>query len=221
MRANTKPCPKCGGEMHRQSKMCAKCHAKQIAKPENYITKNCPVCGQEFTVHVCHIERGQGKYCSRSCARSGSPTRKKATPIVTCETCGSVFEKHQAEIDKNVWDLHFCSPECWYEYNQGENHYGWEGGQNERVNPDYTKWHRAVLERDHYFCRRCHSRRNLEVHHIKRFATHPDFRWEVSNGITLCHDCHVLFRNREEEYEEILTFMASIPVTEIVYVKHE
>lgn len=209
---NQKPCPKCGGPMHRQSPQCRECYLKGHLKPRNYVTKPCPVCGIEFTVHQVHIKRGQGKYCGRACARSGSPTRKRTRKLITCYACGRRFEKHLSEIKKNVGTMHFCSPDCWYKHNQRENHYGWEGGQHERQNPEGREWRQKVLERDCYFCRLCYSQSNLEAHHIKRFATHPELRWKLSNGLTLCHGCHVQFRNEEEDYEEILSFITSVPI---------
>lgn len=211
----SKHCSNCGVPVFKTSSLCRECYEKKIAKPEHYIEKTCPICGNPFKVHKSQIERGQGKYCSRSCARSGSPARKKAMPIVTCHVCGKQFEKYNSEIKKNVGNLHFCSPGCWYQHNQLENHAEWNGGQNERINHDSRVWRNAVLSRDRGFCRRCHDTQNLEVHHIKRFGSNPESRWDVSNGITLCHDCHVLFRNHEEEYEEILNFIASVPVVVI------
>ena len=208
----SKPCPRCDGQMHRQSSMCRVCYDKKRARPESYISKDCPVCGKSFTVHKIHIERGQGKYCSKSCARSGSPARKRTRLMLACHLCGKQFDKHLSEIKKSIGGLHFCSRDCWYEYNQLDNHYGYAGGQNERVNPDYLKWRKNVLKRDHGYCRLCHSIDRLEAHHIHRFTTHTDLRWDVDNGLTLCHDCHVGFRNHEEEYTEILSFIASVTV---------
>lgn len=198
--------------MHRQSSMCHECYLSLKARPDNYIDKTCPVCGKAFAVHISQTKRGQGKYCSRSCARSGSPTRKKSTPIVSCSTCGKKFNKYKAEIRKNRGSKHFCSPDCWYAYNQRDNHYLWAGGQDGRMNPDGIKWRKKVLARDQHFCRICHANKKLEAHHIKPFGKHPELRWDVSNGVTLCHDCHTKFRNREEEYIEILSFIASVPV---------
>jgi hypothetical protein len=200
--------------MHRQSKVCRACYLSERRKPENYVTKPCPVCGKDFTVHVLFINKGQGKYCSHSCARSGSPTRKKTAPLVICFTCGKEFIKYRSNLTKNIGDKSFCSRECWYNYNQLENHYLYAGGQNERMNPESAKWHRSVMIRDKCYCRICHVRRNLEVHHIKPFTAYPETRWDVSNGITLCRDCHVRFRNKEADYIEILSFIASVPIKE-------
>jgi hypothetical protein len=209
-----KPCPLCGHPMHRQSHRCRMCWRKDWQKPENYRVKECLKCKKPFRAHKCHEERGQGKYCSRVCARSGSPTRKKMSPLVQCQTCGETFNKFKAEIRKNRGRLHFCSPECWYSHNQRDNHYLWAGGQSERMNPDAAKWRKAVLKRDRKRCRVCQAAKKLEAHHIHPFTTHPEIRWEVSNGIVLCHACHVKVRYHEMEYAEAFTLLAATPLVE-------
>lgn len=210
--ARHKPCPNCGKSMDAESKKCKACYEAERARPGHYIEKSCAKCGKIFTVHKIHIERGQGNYCSRECARSGSPTRKKKTPVVSCHSCGKSFEKYKSEMSKNVSNLNFCSRECWVAYNQRENHVGWEGGQHERLGPAQRAWRKAVIARDKGYCRRCHSTERLEAHHIKRFSTHPELRLDISNGVSLCHSCHTLFRNKEEQYAEMLGFIASVPL---------
>lgn len=50
-------------------------------------------------------------------------------------------------------------------------------------------WSRAVRERDGA-CRRCGAVMHLVAHHIKPWAKHPELRYDVTNGETLCRSCH-------------------------------
>src|SRR5262249_39414671 len=148
-------------------------------RPNNYVEKTCEKCGKPMRIHRCHVERGQGKYCSRTCARSGSPTRKRTSPTVSCQTCGAAFRKHASYLKKNRGKLSFCSSECWYSYNQRDNHYRWAGGQHDRMNPEGVRWRKAVLKRDRKRCRLCGAGKKLEAHHIHPFGLFPEIRWEV------------------------------------------
>ena len=71
----------------------------------------------------------------------------------------------------------------WYENN------GIGETAKKRNNYKYRKWREAVLARDGA-CLKCGSLENLEAHHIKTFADNPQDRFDVSNGLTYCHDCH-------------------------------
>jgi 5-methylcytosine-specific restriction endonuclease McrA len=108
------------------------------------------------------------------------------------------------DILRSVTGNTFCSPACWHAHAQEENHPRWEGGQHERVCPEYRRWRRAVLKRDGRACRLCGSTQRLQAHHIKKFAKHPECRWEVANGIILCLACHDTVRGKEEQYEAAL-----------------
>lgn len=50
-------------------------------------------------------------------------------------------------------------------------------------------WSTMVKERDGK-CTECGSVYDLHAHHIKSFKEYPDLRYDVTNGITLCADCH-------------------------------
>ncbi|MDE2097621.1 MAG: HNH endonuclease [Patescibacteria group bacterium] len=84
-------------------------------------------------------------------------------------------------------------------YPRGKYHYAWKNGASQRLldgrrDPRYQDWRKAVFKRDGFKCQKCGDDRggNLRAHHIKPFSKFPDLRFEVSNGITLCHQCHEL-----------------------------
>jgi biotin operon repressor len=59
------------------------------------------------------------------------------------------------------------------------------------------KWRKQVTERDDHKCQKCGSRDKLHAHHIKEFKDHPDLRWDLNNGITVCVFCHEKIHNRK------------------------
>lgn len=79
---------------------------------------------------------------------------------------------------------------------RGPNNWRWKGSREEkeiiRSSAEYKEWRRLVFQRDNYTCQNCGDSKggNLHAHHIKSFATYPELRMEVSNGLTLCEDCH-------------------------------
>ena len=97
----------------------------------------------------------------------------------------------------------FCSHDCFKanlaernKKNGGKNHYNWQGGitplnHKIRTSTEFREWRKAVFERDNYTCQFCNKHGGiLHADHIKPFAYFPDLRFEVSNGRTLCVDCH-------------------------------
>lgn len=70
----------------------------------------------------------------------------------------------------------------------------------------YADWRKKVWERDNYKCRiangDCLGR--LEAHHILGYTDHPELRYEINNGITLCHFHHPKKRKDEKELSPYL-----------------
>ena len=55
----------------------------------------------------------------------------------------------------------------------------------------HHKWVNAVISRDKETCQHCGIKEvELHAHHIKSYKHHPEVRFDVSNGITLCYKCH-------------------------------
>ena len=60
-----------------------------------------------------------------------------------------------------------------------------------RQTHEYSMWKEKVKNRDGGICTNCGVNENLHIHHIKSFAQYPELRINVSNGITLCKECHM------------------------------
>jgi hypothetical protein len=98
-----------------------------------------------------------------------------------CE-CGTNFYK--TIEDTTIFNIHLC-PNCIKEigiksrYNK---HTGWQ----------YSRWSEAVKHKDGYICQKCGStdRDFLQSHHIKSWKEHIELRYDITNGITYCKDCH-------------------------------
>lgn len=78
-----------------------------------------------------------------------------------------------------------------------ENNGNWKGGitaplQIERTSTRYNIWRDAVYKKDWYTCQCCGKSKNINknAHHIENFLDNKDLRYEVSNGILLCDECH-------------------------------
>jgi hypothetical protein len=75
----------------------------------------------------------------------------------------------------------------------------WKGGITPisakiRQSRQYRDWRISVLTRDNNTCQHCFKDKDsgvyLHAHHIKPFSRYRHLRFEVSNGLTLCKDCH-------------------------------
>lgn len=157
--------------------------------------KICPVCGKTFKCpYRFNIGRWKKtKYCSIQCASIG----KRKRVILDCVVCGKPFETHLSRKDKYVT----CSKEC-HDINKrenspkGEKAPGWRGGITPairllRESTRYVRWRKKVYERDNYTCQECGATGvYLNAHHIKPFILFPEYRFDLSNGITLCLKCH-------------------------------
>lgn len=86
-----------------------------------------------------------------------------------------------------------------------ETHPRWRGGLfsdeiAQRRTIRYKEWRNSVFSRDGFVCRICGQYGgHLNAHHIKPFSKFPDLRTTVSNGITLCYECHRKVHRRDIE----------------------
>ena len=71
-----------------------------------------------------------------------------------------------------------------------------------RTNTTLTHWREKVAARDNYQCRLCGSTENIHVHHIIPVSADPtsEFKYDVNNGITLCHRHHLQAHSNDKQY---------------------
>lgn len=150
------------------------------------LIKNCLSCKQNFE----HSRKSpKRKYCSFKCAvKNITGARhyrwKGGDPTHVCLQCGISYQRR---TNKNTIPK-FCSKNC---ANRNR-----DKGLTDRVrllrfSKSYKEWREAIFKRDNYTCQFCSQYGGkLQADHIKSFARYPELRFELSNGRTLCIDCH-------------------------------
>ena len=149
----------------------------------------CPICGNSF--RAIHDHKGKTIrhqiYCSRACWNIRNPIIKMSCPV-----CGKEFYER-------VGRKKYCSHKCYSEHLKtikGDKAPRWDGGKTKasqciRTSSEYRMWRYKVLERDNFTCQMCGAKTELEAHHIKEFSKYPEKIFEINNGVTLCHSCHI------------------------------
>jgi len=75
--------------------------------------------------------------------------------------------------------------------NYGPDHHNWKGGIEQPRPEEHNRWSRKVRTRDDYTCQKCGTKTGrMHAHHIFSYKEFPERRYELDNGITLCHPCH-------------------------------
>lgn len=145
--------------------------------------KNCIECGKQF--YVRNRRLATAKWCSKECWSKRGITYYQRT----CPNCTIQFET----VDKRQ---NYCSKDCSLSVHLGDKSHLWKGGLTERSKIErtcsaYRKWRLDIFKRDNFTCVECGKRdRTIEAHHIKPQSENPELRYEIDNGITLCHECH-------------------------------
>lgn len=85
----------------------------------------------------------------------------------------------------------------------------WQREERDWNDPKYKAWRNKVFGRDRFACRWCGGKGKLEAHHIKKWASYPNLRYILANGITLCKSCHNKVWGCEEEYETLLSSLVN------------
>jgi hypothetical protein len=77
------------------------------------------------------------------------------------------------------------------------------GGIVERDSKEVRQWRKEVLKRDNNTCVHCGTKKNLQAHHLIGWSEFEETRTTISNGITLCAECHA------KQHEKLANFIMS------------
>ena len=148
--------------------------------------KQCEICTKSVKAYGSVERRATKKFCSRVCR--GKHQTNIGVLIKSCLKCGQTIKISGSQKKKGFG--FYCSFKC-YGISKRSPYYKPDENHKIRTSWDYTKWRTSVYKRDNFTCQDCGKRGiRLEADHIKPFAFFPELRFELSNGRTLCKDCH-------------------------------
>ena len=152
----------------------------------------CRTCEKQWMDKPCWIMRK--KYCSYRCAALGRVEELIKRSLGNKWGAGKRSLATRSNISASLKGKRSLARS---ESKRLTNNPNWKGGitpLNKRIrrSAEFSQWRKLVFERDDFTCQLC-GQRGGELHpdHIKQFAYHPDLRFELSNGRTLCKTCHI------------------------------
>ncbi len=107
---------------------------------------------------------------------------------------GLVAAKEQAAENQEMQDMFGPNPRSFRQHGKSASRITSFNSKPPKINgysPELSAWRLLVLHRDGNRCVFCSSTERLEADHIKPRALYPDLQFDVDNGRTLCHSCHV------------------------------
>lgn len=171
----------------------------KLKKTKRGIIRPCGLCGVEVYVRPGRARLFAHSFC---CKDHSIRFLKKSAFSFSCIICGK--QAFTQPVQMKLRHRKTCSMACRgklqtqrAEQSRLDNP-PTEGVLRRRIR--YSKkmsdWRNAVFVRDNYTCQNCGIRNGnghtvvLNADHIKPFAYYPELRFELSNGRTLCLDCH-------------------------------
>jgi len=183
--------------------------------PMKYIAK----CGHEAytTFDMFKNSKSISKKCAK-CQDSNSYTYEDIKVLLEKEKCTLLSKEYIVGVPlEYVAQCGHIKHTQLLKFNQGQGRMCSKcarpkGEQHHRYNSSLTdedrfknrdlweskQWRIAVYDKDKYTCQKCGDSKgnNLNAHHISGWNIDKDKRFDVSNGITLCKECHNDFHVR-------------------------
>jgi 5-methylcytosine-specific restriction endonuclease McrA len=199
-----KPCQRCGRPVSRNNKkFCGlACFYKTRNPSWEPGGKTCKACGKR-------LPNRKKVYCSPECRKYNSKKEFKIKKL--CSVCENEFFTYKTRPKRYCSVI--CSKKAQSVRQLGEKSHLWKGGKTDhkrhiREHNLYKEWRMRVFRRDDFTCQDCKisssdkRQPKLTAHHRIPFSVNPKTVFKVSNGITLCWDCHKK-RHKENGYKKV------------------
>jgi hypothetical protein len=172
--------------------------------------KKCTVCGDLFHYKPSNLK---AKYCSNKCRFKGYTPANKGTK----RTPEQVEFLRRFSIGRTPWNKGKKRPEM-----TGTRHPLWikdrtklaryKNGNEYRNSPMSRDWARRIKDRDGWKCQSKNQECSGKVvaHHILSWKEYPELRYQIKNGITLCHAHHPRKRAEEKRLESEFQMTVSV-----------
>jgi len=153
----------------------------------------CLNCGDSLYPRIDRVEKGLGKFCSKTCFFEYRRDHgKRIWRVCLNPKCRKKFFIYPSDLLLNVKRGLFCSYACRGAYQTGKRNPAWLGGKSfEPYTPAFTNAIRNLIRaRDNYTCQLCRTKRvkrAFSVHHIDYDKKNSS----PTNLITLCLKCHI------------------------------
>lgn len=170
------------------------------------------------TGYKIYFRKKESKFCSKNCYHSNA----KGKPLT-----GERLKQAQKTILKviNLRENIPKNKEKWILKNKqgallrtGPKNSNWIHDRSKISNQsgrncyEDLRWKKSVYKRDLYQCRignkDCKGR--IEAHHILSWRDYPELRYQINNGITLCHAHHPIKRSEEKRLSPYFQELVSV-----------
>ncbi len=153
------------------------------------VTKPCRYCGVDIYRRA-SLASGCSTFFHMKCLKSSAYN-------FSCCICGKKTFTQPAQIkyrNRNTCSISCRSKKTRLVALQRRERDGYTKHQLDRLarySPEAEKWRVSIFKRDNFTCQICGERGGkLEADHIKPWAYFEELRFDLSNGRTLCRECH-------------------------------
>lgn len=181
--------------------------ANSKIKTGEYIS--CKTCSKSVYLMLFEVKLGRKKYCSKECLYKGD-SYTNTFEVGHKDLVSKERRGHSEESKKKISIGSIGKHSGSLAWNWKEDRTLLVTNEKKHLCIRYREWARSVKNRDNWKCKigdsNCSGR--LEAHYILRWSKFPELRYEVNNGITLCHFHHPL--KIKDEMSLIPTFQAMV-----------